>query len=134
MAELQLASPDVDELFQGVAQLDTRTLDQFTEKVLALRAKRHAPTLRHNEARLLQKINQGVPAAIRQRFEQLRQKLNDEEITTEEHSELLRLTEQIELADVNRLNSLIELAHIRNTSIDGLMQQSGKHPPSLEAR
>ncbi len=133
MPKLQLTSQielELDEVLNGVSLLDTRTLDQFTERVLALRANRYAPSLRANESELLQKINQGVPTTVRGRFNHLNEKLHEEAITPEEHQEFLQLIEQIEMADGARLTAMIELARLRNVSVDTLMQQLGIHPPT----
>ncbi|MDZ7364141.1 MAG: hypothetical protein ONB46_26020 [candidate division KSB1 bacterium] len=50
-------------------------------------------------------------------------KLHEETIAPEEHQELLQLIDRIELADAERLQHLIELARIRNVSVDMLMNQ-----------
>jgi hypothetical protein len=76
-----------------------------------------------NEAELLQKINQGLPPEVRKRYDELNAKLHEETITPEEHQELLQLVDRIELADAERLQHLIELARIRNVSVDTLMNQ-----------
>lgn len=133
MPKLQLTSQielELDEILNSVSLLDTATLEQFTEKVLALRAKLYAPSLRASESKLLQKINLGVPVAVRERFNHLNEKLHDEAITPEEHQELLQLIEQIEMADVARLRAMVELARLRNVSVDTLMQQLGIRSPT----
>lgn len=71
-----------------------------------------------NEAELLQKINQGLPPEVR--YAELNAKLHEETITPEEHQELLQLVDRIELADAERLQHLIELARIRNVSVEAL--------------
>ncbi len=76
-----------------------------------------------NEAELLQKINQGLLPEVRKRHAELNAKLHEETITPEEHQELLQLVDRIELADAERLQHLIELARIRNVSVDTLMNQ-----------
>ncbi len=137
MPKLQLTSQielELDEVLNSVSLLDTRTLDQFTERVLALRAKRYAPSLRANESDLLQKINQGVPTSVRSRFHYLNERLHEELIAPEEHQELLQLIEQIEMADVARLKAMIELARLRNVSVNTLMQQLGIHIPTYAVR
>jgi len=76
-----------------------------------------------HETALLQKINQGLPIEARKRYEELNDKLHEETITPEEHQELLRLVDRIELADAERLRHLIELARIRDLAVDTLMSQ-----------
>lgn len=61
----------------------------------------------------------------RQRYAELNAKLLDETITPAENHELGELIEQIEYADVERLQSLVELAQLRNMPLAQLMEQLG---------
>jgi hypothetical protein len=79
---------------------------------------------------LLQQINRGVSAEVRQRYEDLNDKLHDETITPDEHQELLKLIEQIELADAERMRHLIDLAQLRQVSLDTLLDQLGIRRPT----
>ena len=116
---------DLDEVLHGLAQLGTQELEQFIDKILALQAQRRAPSLPKDETELLQHINCGLPADIRQRYDALNAKLHDETITPEEHEELLRLIDRFELADAERMQRLIALARLRSVSVDTLMEQPG---------
>lgn len=60
-----------------------------------------------------------------QRYDSLNEKLHEETISPEEHQEFLKLVEQIEMADAERLFHLIELSRIRRVSVDALMDQLG---------
>ncbi len=77
------------------------------------------------EIDLLQAISQGVPLNVQQRYIELHANLLDETLSEEEHSELLSLVEIIEKADADRLKYLLELAQLRNTTLDALMDQLG---------
>jgi hypothetical protein len=116
---------DLDEVLHGLARLGTKELEQFVDKVIALQAQHRAPSLPKDETELLQQINCGLPADIRQRYDALNTKLHDETITPEEHAELLTLIDRLELADVERMQRLVALAQIRGVSIDTLMEQLG---------
>ena len=116
---------DLDEVLQGLARLGTKELEQFVDKVIALQAQRRAPSLPQNETELLQQINRGLPADIRQRYDALNAKLHDETITPQEHEELLTLIDRIELADAERMQRLIALARLRDMSVDTLIEQLG---------
>jgi hypothetical protein len=76
---------DLDEVLQGLARLGTKELEQFVDKVIALQAQRRAPSLPKKATELLQQINRGLPADIRQRYNALNAKLHDETITPQEH-------------------------------------------------
>jgi hypothetical protein len=126
MPKVQVMSQvEIDELLQGVARLGSRDLEQFADRVQALRAHRRAPSLPKREAELLQLINHGLPAEVRQRYDALNDKLHAETITDEEHQELLGLIEQVKQADAERLRNLVELAQLRQLSLDELMEQLG---------
>lgn len=116
---------DLEDILAGIARLDMDELERFTDRVMDLRASRRAPRLSKAESDLLRKINQGVSSEMWQRYESLNQKLLEETISPEEHQEFLRLVEQIELSDSERLFHLIELSRIRGVSVDSLMEQLG---------
>jgi hypothetical protein len=81
------------------------------------------------EADLLQKINQGLPPEVWERYHQLVAERRAETLTPSEHTELIRLSDQIELANVRRLEHLVELARLRQVSLDALMDQLGIKAP-----
>lgn len=116
---------DMDELLEGLAQLEAGALEQFAEQVLALRARRRAVSVAPHEAALLQTINHGVPSEVRRRYAELNEALHEETLTSDEHQELLQLIERIELADAGRMRCLVELAQWRQISVDALMDQLG---------
>lgn len=116
---------DLHTVLDGVARLDLPELERFASDVNSLVARRKAPYLPQQEARLLKKINRGVAPAVRQRYAELNARLLDETLSEEEHNELLSLVETIEKADADRLKYLLELAQLRSTSLDALMDQMG---------
>jgi hypothetical protein len=77
----------------------------------------------NNEAELLLQINQGLPPEIQQRYQELIAKRRSETLTSDEYSELLRLTGTVESLEAKRVESLAELAIHRKTSITALMEQ-----------
>jgi len=132
MATVQVKSEiniELEQVLNGVAKLDTPELGRFLSQVSILLARRKAPNIPKREAELLLKINQGLPGALQQRYDELTAKLQADTITSEEHDELQQLIDEIELADAERLQYLIELAHLRNLSLNELMKQLGIHHP-----
>lgn len=81
------------------------------------------------ESQLLLKINQGIPADLQRKYDELMKKRRAETITSEEYSELLRLTNQIEKLDAERVRWLIDLARYRQLSLPALMEQLGIQAP-----
>ena len=121
---------DAEQILNGMTKMAINEFEQFFEQILALRARRIAPTLSQEESELLLKINEGVPDEVRLRFRLLREKMWDEVITQEEHEELIDLTDQIETSDVERLQNLIKLAQLRNVSLDTVMDQLELRTPT----
>jgi hypothetical protein len=118
------------ELLKAVEQLSQPDLEQFVSQVIALRAKRHAPSLPRVESELLLKINEGVPPDIQKRYNELIAKRQAETLTSDEYEELLRLTQRVEKLEVRRVEYLAELARLRGTSLTALMENLGIRPPA----
>jgi hypothetical protein len=124
-----------EDLLKAVEQLDSADLDQFVARVVALRARRQAPTLPAAEADLLEKINQGLLEAVQRRYDALVLKRRAERLSPEELAELLRLTDQVEEHQAERANQIVQLAHLRGVSPGRLIDELGLHPrPTPEAR
>lgn len=70
------------------------------------------------EAELLARIRHDALQEIRGHYLYLNEKRQTEYITDEEHSELLSLIERIEQTDAERMTHLVELAQLRNVSLD----------------
>jgi len=118
------------ELLKAVEQLPPAEFQQFVADVLVIRAQRQAPRLSTKETDLLLHINQELPADLRQRSEQLIVKRREQTLTADEHAELLRLTEEVELCEARRLAALTELAQLRRTSLVNLMTVLGIRAPA----
>lgn len=76
------------------------------------------------------KINKGLPPSLQQRYKELDARRKAETLTSSEYQELLRLIDEIENANVERIRCLAELAHIRETTLTDLMNELEIHPPA----
>jgi hypothetical protein len=119
-----------DELLKAVGQLSQPELEQFVFQVIALRARRKAPSLPRAESELLLKINQGASPDVQKRYGELIAKRRAETLTPDEYNELLRLTEQTEALEARRVEYLAELARLRNTTLAALMKDFGIRKPA----
>jgi hypothetical protein len=124
--EAQLSA---EELLKAVKQLSPADLEQLIRAALVLLAQQKAANLEPTEAELLLKINQGVPADLQTRYDELIAKRKLETLTTEEYSELLKLTEQVEKLEAQRIEWLAELARVRAISLTQLMDDLGIRKP-----
>jgi len=118
-----------DALLQAVGQLSAADLERVVAQVLRLQAQHKAASLSSRETELLLKINQGVPAVANARYQSLQSKRQAEQLTAEERRELSRLINQREKLQAQRLESLAELARLRNMTLRGVMRQLGIQSP-----
>src|SRR5262245_60587480 len=118
MATIPIEAPvSPDELLDAVERLATAELDGFVSRVLALQARRKAPSLPPEEAALLVQINRGLPAELRARLAQLDEKRENEELTPNEHAELLRLVSEVEDISAQRVENLSRIARLRGVTL-----------------
>lgn len=133
MASVQVkAQLSTDDLLEAIDQLDKRSLENLMQKLLVLVAQRKAPGLPKNEAELLKKINQSLPQEIQQRYRLLIARRKSEKLTEAEHAELLHLTDQVEHLEKQRIDYLLQLAQLRRTTLNEVMQQLEIQPPDYE--
>jgi hypothetical protein len=106
-----------------------RTLSPAEQNVLWQKLER-MPSAEND---LLQKIVQTLPTTTQQRYNDLRSKLHAETLTTEEHQELLNLTDTIERFDAERLQYLLTLAQLRQISLPELLANLHISTPAVYA-
>jgi hypothetical protein len=98
--------------------VDAEMLEQFQlediEWALELKAKRERPK------------------EFNERYRELTKKRQEERLTEAEHEALIRLTDEAELKQAERLQALVELARLRNMSLQEVMDALGIKPPAVE--
>lgn len=94
------------------------------------RTQKQLPYVVKAEAELLQKINIGLSQEEWQRYHELMTKRRAETLSVEEHQELIAFSDQIEAANVQRMEALIELAQRRQTSLEAVMEALGIKAPT----
>lgn len=129
MPVIQLkADLSFDQIVNAVEQLSRSELENLFAQVTSVRPLYEEHRLSDTESELLMKINEGVPDTVQNRYDELIAKRNERTLTDQEYSELLRLTDQVELLDARRLEYLTELARIRNKPLTLLMDELGITP------
>jgi hypothetical protein len=118
----------LDDILNGISELETKDLEKFMQKVGHLIARRKVAYLPERESQLLMKINKAIPMPLQKRYEDLLTKNREETITPMEHEELLKVIDKVEVKHAERLENLIELSRIRNISLDLLMKQLHLNP------
>lgn len=126
MSVAEIKSSSLNETMRRVEKWETPDVEQLLREVSGVLVRRKLQTLPTRESELLLQINQATfsPESAK-RYKALRKKLQSETITEEEHSNLLVLSQKQEQHNVERLRCLIELAQIRNVSLDDVMKQLG---------
>jgi len=119
-----------EQLLKAVAQMSQSELDRFIAQVVAMRPRPKGRILSRVESKLLLKINQGIPTELQRRYNELIAKRQEMTLTPGEYSELLQLTDQVEMLDAKRVEYLTELARIRNKPLTILMDELGIQPPA----
>lgn len=135
MATLQL---DLDretlQRLHDLSQREQRAVGEVAAHLLAdaVRAVRLRPATEAAEAALLRQINIGWDATRWQRYHTLVAQRRAGSLTPEAHQELLALTDERERAHAQRLVCLLELATLRQTTLDTVMAELGLQAPGYD--
>ncbi len=120
-----------EQLIQTVEQLDSSELEQLIAQTIKVKTKRKILSLPNDQSLLLQQITQYIPDQLQDRYDFLISKRQDNTLTDQEYQELINLGEHIEAIDVKRLENLTELAKLRQTSLNELIQEFQLQPQAL---
>lgn len=80
------------------------------------------------EADLLRNIHRELPPEVADRYRALMEKRRAETLTEAEHADLIRLTDESERLQAERIESLAELANLRRTSLVELARELRLRP------
>ncbi len=128
MSGINIISPRVKNLLQGIEILDSQELDDFVQRLLKIRANKIAPSLNEKETELFQKINLGLSDEQRTEMNFLIIKRQQENISLSELDALIKLTTISEKLNVERIKALAQLSALRKISLPDLMEQLGIKP------
>ncbi len=114
------------DILRGMSDLETPVLESFYKEISDLIARRKTKVLSKKESELFLIINKS-PFNIEQRnrYAFLYGRLQEEIILQEEKEELSLLIKLQERQGIVRLKALIELAGLRQVSLDKLMKDLG---------
>lgn len=108
---------------------DGSAIEALASRLLAQAARSARPAREIAEARLLQEINEGWPTERWEKYHTLVAKRKAETLTDSEYAELAALTNDREIANAVRLQRLVDLAKLRHTSLDAVIDELGLCPP-----
>jgi hypothetical protein len=121
-------APELESEVRAAAQQTGVAPDHYVANLLREHLSHRGPATGASEAALLKQVNLGLSAATWQRYGELRTKLQDETLTTSEQQELIQITDQLEAANARRIEALVQLSQLRNTTLDALIDELGLRP------
>jgi N-acetylmuramoyl-L-alanine amidase len=130
---IELAPELENQIKQAAAKVglspDAYILESVTQRLQLTKPRPSSvKRLSKREAALLQKINQSLSQIQWQRYRALISKRQAETLTPEEQAELISLSDQLEEANVKRIEYLAQLAVLRKTTVPALIQELGLKP------
>jgi len=122
-------APELETQVRYAAKQEGVATDTYVSKVLQHHLQQQHVTVSEAEEKLLQQINVGLSEETWQRYHQLAAKLEAETLQADEQQELSQITTELENANVRRIDALIKLALLRNTTLDVLIDELVIRPP-----
>jgi len=120
-------------LLDSLPQLGLDELDLLADQVIRLRSQRKIAQNPEAESVLLAKISAGViPLALRRRCAELTRKQSAGLLDENEEEELSTIVDEIENKNAQRVGYLVDLAELRQTTLDELMDVLEVAPFSYE--
>ena len=110
---------------EGV-ELNHYIVEALTTQLGLLKAAR----LKADEAELLQNINLGISTKEWERYAGLIRLRKAASLSTEEHLELIELSDRVEEANARRILYLAELARRKNITLEEVMKELGIQAPA----
>ena len=81
------------------------------------------------ETKLFERINTVLPTETRRRYDELVKKRRGNRISKAEYAELLRLTDEVEVAHAARIAAVVELSQYRGVDFVELLDELGLRTP-----
>lgn len=114
---------------EGLAT-DRFVIDTLRERLSKNHPSQNAPRLSRAEAELMQRINEGLPVETWRQYHALIAERDAGTLTAERQHVLVGLIDQVEIAHARRLSYLLELAHLRETNLDAVIDTLGIVKPT----
>ena len=117
-------APDLEAKLKGLTNRKGMNLEELVNDLLQKQLEQITST----EDELLKKINLGISSKKWRTYYQLVEKRKAETLTQIEHQQLIGITNEIELANAERMRYLVELAQLRGVNLKDLMNDLGIKP------
>lgn len=121
--------PELETEIRSAAARAGVALESYALTALQERVRREVPAdPPETESDLLERINTGLPPATWFRYQELTAKRRADTLPDVEYPELLCLTEEVELWNARRLETLLQLARLREVPLRSLVEEMGLAP------
>ena len=120
----------VQDLFREVKKLSPPEFKELERLMFDLEIEQNA-RMPEPEADLVARIHNWAPPEMRHRCGELRARRREGTITDAEYGELLVIGQRLEMLGADRLRRLIDLARLRNTTLDELVSLPEFAPSEL---
>ncbi|HVK06001.1 MAG TPA: hypothetical protein VM490_21205 [Armatimonadaceae bacterium] len=120
--------PDAEEKLREAAAAEGVDAATFARNAVVERLRQNSFARPLTESDLLKRINRGFPESFWDRYRDLAALRDAETLTPEQQRELIAMSDQMEERAAERLQYLVQLSHLRGTSVDDLMRQLGLRP------
>ncbi len=111
------------QISKSLPELSVTELEELMKQIINLRKQKLPTVLSQPETILLKKINTGITDSIQKRYNYLVKKRKEETLNNSELDELIELTAYTESHNVQRLGYILELANLRNKSLDEMVEE-----------
>ncbi len=110
-----------ENLLNAVVQMPESDFERFLKKANALRKKQISYKISRRESSLILKINTVFPTENRERYNLLYAKSRQEKLQESEYQELLKLNDEFEILNAERIKYVGELAKLRRQTLEQAM-------------
>ena len=124
----------VEQQFRQEATVSGMSLDNYLLRLLQQAAKiskKQSNSKQYLESELLRKINLDISENEWMSYRHLIGLMRADKLTPQAHETLVALSDKIEIANVERVKYLFELAELRGISVEKLMEKLNIQPVDL---
>lgn len=130
MSTLQIElNAETENRLKRLSQMEHSEMGDVASRLLAQAARSARPLKEITETELLQKINEGWSPERWEKYHALTLKRRADNLKDDEYKELIALTNDREISHARRMKYLLELANLRQTSLEAVMDSLGIRPP-----
>lgn len=119
---------ELEERLKEQAKREGKALEQYVTALIKAKVGQIIATgnaLSAEETQLFDTINKGFAPEFWDHLKTLNEKRRNAALSESELQELISMTDQMELVNLQRMKALVELAEFRGADIDDLMEQLG---------